>query len=220
MFFPAMSPLNSFLRIHPNIYCVHCQNQAELKDFTRGKNRIENRRQNFIKTVSSRFLGDLLSKESLSFPLHIYFSNPGLKIFLIHLLNGPVYPPYHSVHDRSLPDPRNRGRSRDEREPQRDNIYVEVLSMRIQNLTNPSAVPSSPDRGSSRDNSRNRFRNNYSDKHVSQPRRDSPWNRFGHNSAYGSSLRLSTEKETVPLTEETYQETDLMKVREFNIRRM
>ncbi len=30
--------------------------------------------------------------------------------------------------------------------------------MTIQNLTKPSAVPSSPDRGSSRDNSRNRFR--------------------------------------------------------------
>ncbi len=36
--------------------------------------------------------------------------------------------------------------------------HVKVLSMTIQNLTKPSAVPSSPDRGSSRDNSRNRFR--------------------------------------------------------------
>jgi hypothetical protein len=78
--------------------------------------------------------------------------------------------PYHSVHDRTLPDPRNRGRSRDEREPQRDNIYVEVLSMTIQNLTKPSAVPSSPGRGSSRDNSRNRFRKipvtNMADNHI------------------------------------------------------
>ncbi len=48
-----------------------------------------------------------------------------------------MYPPYHSVQDRTLPDPRSRGRSRD--------VYVEVLSMMIQNLTKPSAVPSSPE---------------------------------------------------------------------------
>ncbi len=42
--------------------------------------------------------------------------------------------------------------------------------MTIQNLTKPSAVPSSPGRGSSRDNSRNRFRKipvtNMADNHV------------------------------------------------------
>jgi hypothetical protein len=91
-----------------------------------------------------------ISRESWTFPLYISFFNPCLKIFLIHLLNGPVYPPYHSVHDRTLPDPRNRGRSRD--------VYAEVLSMMIKNLTKPSAVLCIPGRGSSRDNSRNRFR--------------------------------------------------------------
>jgi hypothetical protein len=81
MFFPAMSPLNCFLflRIHPKIFCIHCQNLAELKDFTRGKNIIENRRQNFIKTVLRCFSRDLLPREKFELSSSYIFFKPGLK---------------------------------------------------------------------------------------------------------------------------------------------
>jgi hypothetical protein len=113
------------------------------------------------------------------------------------VLNGPVYPPYHSVHDRTLPGPRNEDRSLDERESQKANIYSEVLSMMIQNII-PNISSSIPDRGRSRDSSRNRFRNNSGDKQGRQPRRDSSWNRSGYNLANGPSIRLSTERGSTP----------------------
>ena len=113
------------------------------------------------------------------------------------VLNGPVYPPYHSVHDRTLPVPRNEDRSLDERESHKANIYSEVLSMMIQNLI-PNISSSIPDRGRSRDSSRNRFRNNSGDKQGRQPRRDSSWNRSGYNLANDPSIRLSTERGSTP----------------------
>jgi hypothetical protein len=101
----------------------------------------------------------------------------------------------HSKQDRALPDPGKRDKSGDDRDPQRANIYAEVLSMMMQNLTKPSAVPSVPDRGRSRDNSRNGFRNLSGDRQGRQPRRSGSWDRPGYNPANGPANRLRTDRD-------------------------
>jgi hypothetical protein len=106
----------------------------------------------------------------------------------------------HSIQDRPLPEPRNRDRSGDGKDPDKANIYAEVLSIMMQNLTKPSGVP---DRGRSRnrqyvprsrDNSRDRARSGSRDRQGRQPPRDSSWNRPGYNAANGPRDRLRTDR--------------------------
>ncbi len=110
-----------------------------------------------------------------------------------------------SIQDRPLPEPRNRDRSGDGKDSDKANIYAEVLSMMMQNLTKPSGVP---DRGRSRDrqfvprsrdNSRDRARSGSRDRQQGrQPRRDGSWNRPGYNPANGPRDRLRTDRDRSP----------------------
>jgi len=108
-----------------------------------------------------------------------------------------------SIQDRPLPDPRDRDQSGEGRDPDRANIYAEVLSMMMQNLTKPSSVPDrgrSRDRNAprSRDNSQDRIRNISGSRQGRQPRRDGSWNRAGYNPANGPRDRLRTDRDRTP----------------------